>query len=135
MFSYRVFWMMSCVANVRNEQDIGNNIKFSYGLSKKCSEVTGTCEPFPAEADCLASGPAGGAGGETFCALWRSVGFAMSFAVIIELATWTAFAVILLGGVQQRNKGWKIVCALLATTALVQAFGMSVVVGFAALRH
>ncbi len=47
----------------------------------------------------------------------------MSFAVIIELAAWTAFAVILLGGVQQRNQGWKMVCGLLTTAAVVQAAG------------
>jgi len=112
---------------IRWESDIGKDLKFSYGLHKKCSTVTGTCEPFPADADCQASGPAGGVGGETFCALWRSVGFAMSFAVIIELATWVAFAVVLLGGVQQRNRGWKVVCVLLAITTVVQAAGMSVV--------
>ena len=90
--------------------------------------MTGTCEPFPSEVDCQASGPAGGAGGEVFCALWRSVGFAMSFAVIIGLATWVAFAVVLLGGVQQRNRGWKVVCVLLSIATVVQAAGMSVVV-------
>jgi hypothetical protein len=111
-------------------QDIGSDIKFSYGLHRKCSTVTGTCEPFPSDVDCQAAGPGGGAGGQTFCALWRTVGFGMSFSVIIELATWTAFAVILLGGVQQRNKGWKVVCGLLAVCAIVQAAAMSVVVRY-----
>jgi hypothetical protein len=52
----------------------------------------------------------------------------MSFAVIFEFATFIAFVVILLGGVQQRSYGWEIVCSLLALVAVVQAIGMSIVV-------
>ena len=53
----------------------------------------------------------------------------MSFAVIIELATVIAYAVVILGGKQQRDYGWKIVCSLLAVGAVVQCASMAVVVG------
>jgi hypothetical protein len=92
---------------------------YKYGLHRKCSIVTGTCEPFPTSRDCDND--------ETFCAMWRSVGFLMSFAVIIEFATFIAFAVVILGGVQQRSYGWKIVCSLIACAALVEAAGMSII--------
>jgi hypothetical protein len=101
-------------------QDIGGETKYSYGLHSKCSTVTGTCEPFPTSIDCDVDA--------TFCALWRSVGFLMSFAVIIELASWIAFAVVLLGGVQQRSYGWKMVIPLIGCAALVQVAGMSIIV-------
>jgi len=104
---------------VRWESDIGGETKYSYGLHSKCSTVTGTCEPFPTKLDCDVD--------PTFCALWKSVGFLMSFAVIIELASWIAFAVVLLGGVQQRSYGWKMLIPLLGFAALVQLIGMSII--------
>lgn len=52
----------------------------------------------------------------------------MSFAVLIELATLMAYAVIILGGKQKRDIGWKVVCGLLAVGALVQCAGMAIVV-------
>jgi len=60
--------------------------------------------------------------------MWRSVGFLMNFAAVIELATLVAFAVILLGGRDKREGGWKIVSSLLAGIALVQLASMAVVV-------
>jgi len=59
----------------------------------------------------------------------------MSFAVIVELASWIAFAVVLLGGVQQRSYGWKMVIPLLGFAALVQMVGMSIIVGAFKCRH
>jgi hypothetical protein len=52
----------------------------------------------------------------------------MSFAVIIELATLIAYAVIILGGKQRRDFGWKVVCGLLAVGAIVQCASMAIVV-------
>lgn len=52
----------------------------------------------------------------------------MSFAVIIELATIVAFVVVILGGRQTREYGWKIVCSLLAVTALAQCASMAIIV-------
>jgi len=104
---------------VRWESDIGGDLKYSYGLHKKCSTVTGTCDPFPTAIDCNKD--------DTFCALWKTVGFLMSFAVIIEFASWIAFAVVLLGGVQQRSYGWKLVIPLLSLASTVQLLSMAIV--------
>lgn len=52
----------------------------------------------------------------------------MSFAVIIELASWIAFAVVLLGGVQQRSYGWKLVIPLLSLASTVQLVSMAIIV-------
>lgn len=59
----------------------------------------------------------------------------MSFAVIIELATLTSYAVIILGGKQKRDFGWKVVCGLLAIGAIVQCAGMAIVVRLGVLRN
>jgi len=104
---------------VRWESDLTGDITYSYGLHKKCSTVTAQCTSFPTDRDCDNDG--------AFCAMWRSVGFLMSFAVIIEFAAFIAFAVVILGGVQQRSYGWKIVCVLLACAGLVEAAGMSII--------
>jgi hypothetical protein len=95
---------------------------YTYGLHKRCSSVTGGCEPFPEYSDCHRD--------PSFCSMWRSVGFFMSFSVIIELATVVAFIVIILGGKQTRDYGWKIVCSLLAVTVLAQCASMSIIVCF-----
>lgn len=60
--------------------------------------------------------------------MWRSVGFLMSFTVVIEFATLVTFAIILLGGRDKREDGWKIVSSLLAVIALAQLASMAVVV-------
>ena len=57
----------------------------------------------------------------------------MSFAVVIELATLIAYAVIILGGVQCRSKGWKVVCALLAFAGIAQFVSMAIVVSLTSL--
>lgn len=57
----------------------------------------------------------------------------MNFAVILEFATFISFVVVLLGGVQQRSYGWKLVCTLLTLVALIQAVGMSLVVSVCSL--
>jgi hypothetical protein len=98
-----------------------NDIHYSYGLHKRCSSITGSCEDFPQYEDCQG-------GSANFCSLWRSVGFLMSFAVIIELSTLIAYAVIISGGKQKRDFGWKVVCGLLAIGAMVQCAGMAIVV-------
>jgi hypothetical protein len=54
----------------------------------------------------------------------------MSFSVIIELATIVAFIVIILGGKQTRDYGWKVVCSLLAVIVLAQCASMSIIVRY-----
>jgi len=51
----------------------------------------------------------------------------MSFAVVIELATLIAYAVIILGGIQRRTKGWKVVCSLLTFAGIAQCVSMAIV--------
>lgn len=52
----------------------------------------------------------------------------MSFAVIIECATLVAYLTVIYGGKQQRDKGWKVVCALLGLCVTVQCASMALVV-------
>lgn len=60
--------------------------------------------------------------------MWRSVGFLMSFAVVIEGMTLIAFIVILGGGKQKREQGWKVISGLLVLSALIQCAGMAIIV-------
>jgi hypothetical protein len=97
------------------------------GLHKRCSSVTGTCVSFPQEQDCAANNG-------SFCHMWRTIGFLMSLAVVIELCTVVSFVVIMAGGVQRRIAGYKVISSLLIFSALVQCAGMSIVVCFAPLQ-
>ncbi|KAF2493233.1 hypothetical protein BU16DRAFT_465228 [Lophium mytilinum] len=94
--------------------------QFSYGLHRRCSSVTGECDHFPRFEDCTGDK-------WSFCSMWRTVGFLMSFAVILELATLTSYAIIILGGKQRRDRGWKVVCAFLVVSALVELVSMALV--------
>jgi hypothetical protein len=60
--------------------------------------------------------------------MWRTVGFLISFDVVIELCTLVSFGVIIAGGVQRRTAGWSIICGLLLFSGLVQCAGMAIVV-------
>jgi formate hydrogenlyase subunit 3/multisubunit Na+/H+ antiporter MnhD subunit len=60
--------------------------------------------------------------------MWRSVGFLMSFAVVIEGMTVAAFAVLLAGGKQRREAGWGALCVLALISAVVQAISMALMV-------
>ncbi|KAF2435804.1 hypothetical protein EJ08DRAFT_579892 [Tothia fuscella] len=104
---------------IRWDNGTSTSPHLTYGLHKRCSSVTGGCESFPEYGDCQRD--------PSFCSMWRSVGFFMSFAVIIELATIVAYVVIISGGMQTRSYGWKVVCSLLAVVSLVQCASMSIV--------
>jgi hypothetical protein len=62
--------------------------------------------------------------------MWRSVGFLMSFAVVLEGMTLIAYLVVLGGGKQKRDTGWRILTLFLVLIALVQCASMGLVVGF-----
>ncbi len=94
--------------------------EFSYGLHSRCSVVTGTCVPFPHDADCKKD--------HAFCNMWRTVGFLISFGVVVELCTLVSFVVIIGGGVQRRAAGWQVAAGVLAFSAVVQCAGMAIVV-------
>lgn len=98
-------------------------IHYTYGLHKRCSSLSHTCEPFPQYEDCQGDN-------RSFCSMWRTVGFLMSFAVVIEGMTLIAYLVILVGGKQKRESGWKILSTLLLLAGLVQCAGMALIVSF-----
>ena len=99
-------------------QPSGVPIHYTYGLHSRCNSVTDECNYFPQQADCHGDERA-------FCTLWRSVGFLMSLAVVLEGMTLIAFVVMLAGGKQKRENGWRIVCALLCIVAVVQCLAMA----------
>lgn len=54
----------------------------------------------------------------------------MSFAVVMEGMTLIAFLVVIVGGKQKRDSGWRIVSGLLLLVALIQCTAMALVVRF-----
>lgn len=54
----------------------------------------------------------------------------MSFAVVMEGMTLITFLVVIMGGKQKRESGWKILTGLLVVPALIQCIAMALVVGF-----
>ncbi|OIW23702.1 hypothetical protein CONLIGDRAFT_140595 [Coniochaeta ligniaria NRRL 30616] len=96
-------------------------ISRSLGLHQSCTSdaYQTTCRPFPTESDCAREG--------SFCAMWRTVGWLMSLATIMELATLVGIVVILSGGKARREAGWRVLAGLLAVVGLVLFSGMAVV--------
>jgi hypothetical protein len=105
--------------------------KLSYGLHSMCVDKGGrgqtVCEPFPRERDCKRD--------PSFCNMWRTVGFLISFAVVTELCTLVSFVVIVGGGVQRRAAGWQVASGVLVFAAVVQCAGMAIVVCLTRLAH
>lgn len=60
--------------------------------------------------------------------MWRSVGFLMSFAVVLEGMSIVAYLIILSGGKRLRENGWRILSLLIIISAIIQAASMSIVV-------
>ena len=102
--------------------DRARPVHVSYGLHKRCSSISGQCLPFPQSEDCLGEDRA-------FCSMWRSTGFLMNFAVVVELACLVAYVTVLVGGRMSREDGWKVLSPLLALCAVGQAVAMALVVG------
>lgn len=98
--------------------------QYSYGLHQRCSSLTGTCDGFPQREDCHGDD-------RYFCSMWRSVGFLMSFAVVLEGMSIVAYLIILSGGKRLRENGWRILSLLIIISAIIQAASMSIVVGHA----
>jgi hypothetical protein len=61
--------------------------------------------------------------------MWRSVGFLMSFAVVLQGISVVTYIVILSGGKRLRENGWGLLSLLIVLSALLQAASMSIVVG------
>ncbi|PNS19032.1 F-box protein pof12 [Sphaceloma murrayae] len=95
-------------------------VHVTYGLHSRCSSLTNTCEPFPQDSDCRGDE-------RSFCSMWRSVGFLMNFTVVLELACFVGFLVVILGGRGKRESGWKMVSGLSAVVVVCQAAAMGIV--------
>lgn len=97
-------------------------IHYTYGLHRRCSSLgSEPCVHFPQYEDCHHED-------RYFCSMWRSVGFLMSFSAVLELVTIVAFAVVIIGGRQKREAGWKILAFLLFVVGIAQAASMAIVV-------
>lgn len=103
-------------------QASGARVHYTYGLHKRCSSFTHGCTYFPEDEDCHG-------GDRYFCSMWRSVGFLMSFAVVMEGMTFAAFVVLVSSGQQKRQAGWKIMSAMVLFAGLIQCASMSLIVG------
>ncbi|ETN41562.1 uncharacterized protein HMPREF1541_03498 [Cyphellophora europaea CBS 101466] len=105
-------------------------LHWSLGLHRKCSNTNlppssdyfftssrTECVEFPRYSECRGED-------RYFCSMWRSVGFLMSFAVVIEGMTIAAFIILLAGGKQRREAGWGALVVLALISAVVQAISM-----------
>ena len=99
----------------------GGHYTKTIGLHRSCSSTSGSCIHFPQKEDCHGSD-------RYFCSMWRSVGFLMSFAAVLELATIVAYVIIIGGGKQKRETGWKVLAFMLMLVGIVQCAGMAIVV-------
>ncbi|KAH8842243.1 hypothetical protein MCOR27_007291 [Pyricularia oryzae] len=105
----------------------GHSITRNIGLHKTCSSGidpfsdSPTCRPFPIEREDCAGDERG------FCSIWRTTGFLMSLAIVVELATLVGFLVIMAGGKMKRVTGWKILSCLLVSIATLLLMSMGTV--------
>jgi len=102
--------------------DTGNTFYQNIGLHKSCSsESSPHCRTFPTREDC--------SGEERyFCSMWRSTGFLMSLAMVVELATLVTFLIVMGGGKAKRESGWKVLGGLMTGVAAIQFSAMTIVV-------
>ncbi|KAH7407601.1 hypothetical protein BKA64DRAFT_424484 [Cadophora sp. MPI-SDFR-AT-0126] len=98
----------------------GGHYTKTIGLHRSCSSTSNTCIHFPQKEDCHGSD-------RYFCSMWRSVGFLMSFAAVLELGTIVAYVIIIGGGKQKRETGWKVLAFMLMLVGIVQCAGMAIV--------
>lgn len=66
--------------------------------------------------------------------MWRTVGFLMSFSVVLQGMTLVAYVAMLAGGRQKRETGWKVLACFLLLTGLVQCASMAIIVSVTYLR-
>lgn len=60
--------------------------------------------------------------------MWRSMGFLMSFAVVLEGMTLIAYLVIMVGGKQKREQGWQVLAILHVACGVLLGAAMSLTV-------
>jgi hypothetical protein len=93
----------------------------TLGLHRSCSSVDSTCRYFPQDEDCHVDDP-------HFCSMWRSVAFMMSAAALFELVTLVTFFMLITGGKQKRERGWRVLSFLLVLVGILQCASMAIVV-------
>ncbi|KAH8693896.1 hypothetical protein BGW36DRAFT_212413 [Talaromyces proteolyticus] len=93
---------------------------YSLGLHRRCSSLTDTCEPFPQYEDCHGED-------RYFCSMWRSVGFLMTFAIVLMSMAVVAYMVILSGGKRLRETGWTVLSLIIILSVAVQVASMALV--------
>ncbi|KAJ9646765.1 hypothetical protein H2204_000457 [Knufia peltigerae] len=98
----------------------GDPVHYTYGLHRRCSSTN-----IPPSFDSRSTSSNVMADSLQCVHMWRSVGFLMSFAVVLEGMTIAAFAILLVGGKQKREQGWGVLTILVALAAFVQAIGMA----------
>ncbi|KAM7223295.1 hypothetical protein V8F06_001172 [Rhypophila decipiens] len=117
-------------SSVSSQPGLTNNsqIHDKIGLYKRCTTVDGIkhCSTFPDERTCSTSG------GESeydraLCSTWKTAGFLEILAVMVELVTVVGFMLAIGGGKQKREKGWKLLCALMGAAGVLSFVGMSIV--------
>lgn len=57
----------------------------------------------------------------------------MSFAVVMEGVTLVAFLVVIAGGKQKREQGWKVLTGMLLLAGMIQCAGMALIVSYTGL--
>lgn len=60
--------------------------------------------------------------------MWRSVGFLMSFAVVLQGISVVSYLIIIPGSKRLREQGWKTLSWMIILSAIVQAACMAIVV-------
>ncbi|QKX62915.1 uncharacterized protein TRUGW13939_10083 [Talaromyces rugulosus] len=93
---------------------------YSLGLHRRCSSLTDTCEPFPQYEDCYGED-------RYFCSMWRSVGFLMTFGVVLMSIAVLVYFVILSGGKRLRETGWSFLSLIIIGSVAVQVAAMALV--------
>lgn len=113
-------WVAYTVTAENTKATFSHHMGLHQSCSLPASSDKMTCRPFPDEDDCRDD--------QFFCSMWRSSGFLMSFATIVELATAISFLVVMLGGKYKREEGWRVISGLLLADAAIEFAGMGIVV-------
>lgn len=101
----------------------GGDIQIHVGLHERCfSNQDPQCREYPPAELCT------GREGETFCSLWRTIGFAASFSAILCLASLVCLVVVIKGGRYRRETGWPLVSGMLSLVSVIEFFIIAAVV-------
>lgn len=98
------------------------------GLTRSCSNFRDPpCRPYPSEFQCEGDEAA-------FCRMWRSAGFLANFAAALHLVMIVVYIVLINGGKQRREGGWRALAGLLLSISAVEYAIIGVIVSSLLLR-